>query len=304
VDKWLTKNIGPVVPAGVQMQGARETAASVGRVAGEVVADPVVAIKGAKAIARGARAVPDLIQRALTSKGAKLTPDVEVPAAGDITKPAFKRWFGDSKIVDNSGNPQIWYHGTPMQFEEFKPGVADAMYFSQTPEFAQMFSGKGPDPVIAERAAQDGWVGPNVVPVYLKANNPFDYENPEHRKMLIEAVLQKHGQKRPDGQVALFEDGKPTLYDAQVLDAGLNPEGNNWLLIERKQIQETIKSLGFDSFYVKENDVKNLGVYKPEQIKSIFNKGNWNPNDPRLLQGAGGATAGTGAATMQDKEQK
>jgi len=57
VDKWLTKNIGPVVPAGVQMQGARETAAGVGRVAGEIVADPLVAIKGAQAAAKAVKKV-------------------------------------------------------------------------------------------------------------------------------------------------------------------------------------------------------------------------------------------------------
>jgi hypothetical protein len=57
VDKWLTKNIGPVVPAGVQMQGARETAAGVGRVAGEIVADPLVVIKGAQAAAKAVKKV-------------------------------------------------------------------------------------------------------------------------------------------------------------------------------------------------------------------------------------------------------
>ncbi len=57
VDKWLTKNIGPVVPPGGPIQSAREGAAGVGRFAGEVVADPFVAIKGVKAAAKGAKAL-------------------------------------------------------------------------------------------------------------------------------------------------------------------------------------------------------------------------------------------------------
>lgn len=57
VDKWLTQNIGPVVPPGSPIQGAREAAAGVGRLAGEVVADPIVAVKGAKAAAKGVKKV-------------------------------------------------------------------------------------------------------------------------------------------------------------------------------------------------------------------------------------------------------
>ena len=53
VDKWLTQNIGPVVPPGSPIQSAREAAAGVGRLAGELVADPVLAVKGAKAAVKG-----------------------------------------------------------------------------------------------------------------------------------------------------------------------------------------------------------------------------------------------------------
>lgn len=65
---------------------------------------------------------------------------------------------------------------------------------------------------------------------------------------------------------------------------------------------KAVKAAGFDGFYVKEGKKKNLAVYDPTQIKSVFNKGTWNPEDPRILHGAGAGTAGT-AATMQDKEK-
>lgn len=52
VNAWLDKNIGPVVPAGVQMEDARKSAAGAGRLAGEIVADPLAAVKGAKAAAK------------------------------------------------------------------------------------------------------------------------------------------------------------------------------------------------------------------------------------------------------------
>ena len=57
VDKWLTKTFGPVVPPGNALQAERETAAGAGRLAGEIVADPLVAIKGVKAAAKTVRKV-------------------------------------------------------------------------------------------------------------------------------------------------------------------------------------------------------------------------------------------------------
>lgn len=57
VDKWLTKTFGPVVPPGNALQSEREAAAKAGRLAGEIVADPFVAVKGAKAAGKAVRKV-------------------------------------------------------------------------------------------------------------------------------------------------------------------------------------------------------------------------------------------------------
>jgi outer membrane protein assembly factor BamB len=41
--------------------------------------------------------------------------------------------------------------------------------------------------------------------------------------------------------------------------------------------------LGFDAFYVKEQDVKNLGLYKPNQLKSaIGNTGAFSPETGKV----------------------
>jgi hypothetical protein len=39
-----------------------------------------------------------------------------------IDNPNFKRWFGDSKVVDDDGNPKIVYHGTTKSFDVFEKG--------------------------------------------------------------------------------------------------------------------------------------------------------------------------------------
>jgi len=37
-----------------------------------------------------------------------------------VQSPAFKKWFGDSKVVDDNGEPLIVYHGTNKQFDKFE----------------------------------------------------------------------------------------------------------------------------------------------------------------------------------------
>ena len=35
--------------------------------------------------------------------------------------PAFREWFGNSKVVDESGKPLVVYHGTSGDFDVFRP---------------------------------------------------------------------------------------------------------------------------------------------------------------------------------------
>jgi hypothetical protein len=149
VDKWLTKNIGPVVPAGVQMQGARETAASVGRVAGEIVADPFVAVKGAKAIARGAKAL--------------------APKAGEMLDAYMQRTGLQQNLMA--------YHGTPHNFEKFdaaKIGTGEGaqaygygLYFAERKGVADSYriGLTAPAPQLTQEIE-------NVLPATLKGKAP------------------------------------------------------------------------------------------------------------------------------------
>jgi hypothetical protein len=78
------------------------------------------------------------------------------PAGGQTETAEFKRWFGDSKVVDAEGKPLVLYHGTHSSFTEFKPNDAlgGGMFFSPSPEEAGAFTGA---------------TGSNIMPVYLSA---------------------------------------------------------------------------------------------------------------------------------------
>ncbi len=86
-----------------------------------------------------------------------------------IHTPQFLRWFGQSKAVDDAGNPRIYYHGTRADFNEFRPGsvgeLGAGIYFSASPEDASDFADDG-----------EPGNGARVIPVYLRIINPANEE--------------------------------------------------------------------------------------------------------------------------------
>jgi hypothetical protein len=84
----------------------------------------------------------------------------------------------------------------------------------------------------------------NIMPVFVRAENPFDYANPDH----VEALAKQHG-----GLNEFIRDE---------ISRGA------WETIEAGAIQKSIRAAGFDGFYVLEGGRKNLAVYEPNQIKS------------------------------------
>jgi hypothetical protein len=69
---------------------------------------------------------------------------------------AFRRWFGDSKVVDANGNPLVVYHGGATGLTVFR-AIA---YFTNHEEEAREYA--GPDGV--------------VVPVYLRILRPYEMD--------------------------------------------------------------------------------------------------------------------------------
>jgi hypothetical protein len=80
--------------------------------------------------------------------------------------PEFKNWFGDSKVVDESGKPLVVYHGTGADFNEFKEGATiKGRFFSSDSGEAGRFA--------------KGGEKENIKPVFLSIKEPkiIDFEN-------------------------------------------------------------------------------------------------------------------------------
>lgn len=334
VDKWLTKNIGPVVPAGGPIQGAREAAAGAGRFVGEVVADPFVAVKAVKGAAKGAKALaPKAAQMAeqyLTKTGAilKVAPDapgVEVPAAGDVTKPAFKRWFGNSKVADEKGQPIVVYHQTSKTAE---PVIMSEGFRADRP-MARRNDDQVPDGLFFKPTDADIGVGSSnkadraQIPVYLSMKNPLMVsDRSQITEMINDPEYTRLAKIYDDLGKSLAAEFDAKWNDKEFMkdDAAWDAFSEKWqarvdteqpaaAAAARQRLTQVLRERGYDGMIIEKDagsgnrSTKTYIVLDPTQVKSVFNKGTWNPNDPRILHGAGGATA-AGAASQQGEERK
>ena len=109
--------------------------------------------------------------------------------------------------------------------------------------------------------------GQNIMPVYVSAEKPFDYENPAHVQQVVDELnnsTDSYGRKIGNKEKGSIRTG-------------------NWDLIESRTVQQAIHKLGFDGFYVREGGIKNLAVYYPTQIKSATgNVGTFDRYNPDI----------------------
>lgn len=210
----------------------------------DVVPGIAMAKTGAKAVGKALEPVAgEMLESYLTKTGAilKMAPDspgIEVPAAPKPSTPAFKKWFGDSKVVDEKGQPLVVYHGTDQSFDEFRGNA----YFTPVPDDASKYS-------YVNTPGKEH--SPNVVPVYLNLQKPKTIKTYATR--------------------ADIDDAKAAGFDGVIVQGVGGSKINHYI------------------------------VFESTQIKSLFNKGTFDPKDPRILHGGGAAA--TGAAT-QGEEKK
>ena len=141
--------------------------------------------------------------------------------ADPIDSPAFKRWFGDSKVVDENGKPLVVYHGTDAIFSVFKYG-----------EFGFHFGTK-------EQAQESG---KHTMPVYLSLRNPIrfntDFSNWGDEEAVADYLVQKRiitraEANRGDLQGLLEKKG----YDGYIYPNGFESDGLSYAVFNARQIK-------------------------------------------------------------------
>jgi hypothetical protein len=104
----------------------------------------------------------------ITFAAASPTPANVAIAAGKTLwdTPAFKKWFGDSKVRDLAKRPMVVYHGTcSAEFTEFDPTKTQEVgfHFGTSPQAKDFLKGCG-----SSRGKT-----PGIYPVYLSIQNPI-----------------------------------------------------------------------------------------------------------------------------------
>lgn len=218
----------------------------------------------------------------------------------DVKSAAFKAWFGDSKVVDAAGKPLVVYHGTNQPIDNFdterlgnvtsSESSKHGFFFTNDPHVASLYAANAASRLVSgvveferksvelkkqvdllEKQAQrtGNWdayeaavvewedleiggtreedSGQNVVPAYLSIQNPkvIDFEG--------ETILKLNGG---------FGDAI----------AKARKEGHDGLIL--RNINDTPNESRVADHYV---------IFEPTQIKSVNNRGTFDPADPRIL---------------------
>lgn len=236
---------------------------------------------------------PELVSKAPSFKleyGSARVATAEAPAANAVFEkagstfmfskrvqtetPEFKKWFKDSKVVNADGSPKVMYHGTTKDFNVFdlsqSPDTSmtaiGAIFVTDDPKFANDFT----------YSAGTGPLSGNIMPVYVRAENPFDFDNASHRAEVIDDVID---------QTPIYANAPNRESMRRVLDESIEKKDGtaNWGTIENETFLNVLKDHGFDSFYVREGGRKNLGLFDNKQIKSATgNIGTFDETNPDI----------------------
>lgn len=233
----------------------------------------------------------------------------------DIASSNFTNWFRDSKIVDENGQPQVYYHGTNHSFDTFDLSIT-------RPTISSNASGVGfftPDLQFASKFATDD--GGNFMPVYLRVENPMSWSEAAIDQLYSAAFDTTLEGAPKDWRGHTFDQARDSQYikasdvfqdeaiarrlvrffneaNDRLQSNALNEDGIEWKQAEG--LVRAFEAAGFDGFYEEEtiitlsdprnpiswvrHSVRNVGVFRPEQVKSaIGNRGTYDPSDANIL---------------------
>ncbi len=234
--------------------------------------------------------------------------------------PAFKKWFGDSVVVDNNGRPRVMYHGTHHNkpIEQIDLDKTQIGFHVGTTTQANQKIKSFLNPTTAHSNAPS-----NVYPVYVRIEKPFRMKDVGFFN--AENVLEemKNTEILPGSGLTMMDEVNYQAYKRKLKDfekEPISPKQNK----QKKNtfVRDLLKQYGYDGIvYQNRYEVggmrkfdrktrRNLDsgrydyldklseraegykdskaedsyiVFEAEQIKSAYNQGDWNPQDKRIL---------------------
>ena len=211
-------------------------------------------------------------------------PDVYVKEPKDqIQTKGFKKWFGNSKVVNADGTPKVMYHGTPNgNFDTFKKG---ANYFTENEQYADRYQNPSASSISTGKVVDN----PTTHAVYIKMEKPFDTRDSKAREIFEDEFLNQDG--------GYDEEGEETEHSWVSNGTELNENTGLPDWTDAEDLYHFIKDKGYDydGIIVDEggdggygSTVVNRGVayvtFEPNQVKNVKNSGEFDINNPNMYK--------------------
>lgn len=181
----------------------------------------------------------------------------------DINTPEFKRWFGDSLVVDENGRPLVVYHGTDAEFDVFDRGKASSAYGSKYGFY------------FANKEVAEGYG--DVMPVYLAMKKPYEVDVENEINELLFDYDGDTAEAEADGYRISHWRGE-TREDFEATDSATSYLDDNY-----DDIFARAEENGADGVIVRGADGSvDYVVFEPNQIKSVDNRGSFSRTDDNI----------------------
>jgi len=269
---------------------------------GETVADigmgflPVVGTAQGMRDFERARREDDTLGMVLGAAGMVPVAGGAVRAARKAAKAA-KEIPGAARQMLDEVSPLVMYRGLTREIDPTKTrGVNKLIFMSPDPQVAsgyalnnKLFGLPSEDMQTTDWAERqlsnarefDPEAAPNVFKLNIRPQNTFDFQNEAHIAQLEKDLPKILARATPSREPYTRREIKDTI-------EGIKK--GRWQYIEDvAQNTDFFEKAGFDSLYVDEGGVKNLGVFDPTLIKSaIGNEGTFDPTSPVITKADGG----------------
>ena len=214
---------------------------------------------------------------------------------------AFKKWFGDSKVVDKDGNPLVVYHGTPdasiqneygaPQYYKDKSGnyvnktfnifskenltknteSLDAplgFFFTDDHNFARRFTYRGESDTLTGNSSIARGISPHIYDVYLSIKNPIILKNIKiNEAKRISEIIEGYNYKEIQKMSKTLDGIWELKYELSFYRDALMKKGYDGIISKAM-----FQGKGRNEYI----------VFNPTQIKSIYNRGTFDSNNPDI----------------------
>ena len=179
---------------------------------------------------------PEQIKSAIGNRGTFDPENPDIRYSSRTGTPEFKRWFGDSKVVDANGKPLMVYTGTSkdVDFKSFKM-PKNGVWFTTRPDVASSYAldndSKDTKYNPETRRYEEVNTAARVIPAYLRIEKPYKLTQEEYDRINTDNYRAAQGR--------VFDEIRARGYD------GIDWGGGIWVAIkEPAQIKSAVGNRG------------------------------------------------------------